>query len=227
MIALIRFDDNLVIERDEAERLKLNYEEKERFGISMSYGRKLEPMNGSAHYEDELFKKELEDNKVKYYLSEDCEKEISEYNRYKRPPEGDLVYVESGNHLVDLNTFVINCRFPFRIEKALQPEVPTIENLNSMLAQIEQKFVSINKAMDNFKNQQFNEKVNVHVGGGLIVTYNELKLLEDSCTDILQSSLNEGWRVIAVCVQPNQRRPDYVLGRYNSDLDVHENALRR
>lgn len=28
--------------------------------------------------------------------------------------------------------------------------------------------------------------------------------------------------MIAVCVQPDKRRPDYILGRYNPQLDVTE-----
>jgi len=48
----------------------------------------------------------------------------------------------------------------------------------------------------------------------------DLCLKENCCTDALQTELNNGWRIIAVCVQPNQRRPDYVLGRYNPELEV-------
>ena len=43
---------------------------------------------------------------------------------------------------------------------------------------------------------------------------------EDVCTDVLQQELNNGWRIIAICVQADQRRPDYILGRYNASLEV-------
>ena len=40
----------------------------------------------------------------------------------------------------------------------------------------------------------------------------ETLLMEDACTNALQENLDNGWRIIAVCPQP-QRRPDYILGR--------------
>ena len=79
-----------------------------------------------------------------------------------------------------------------------------------------------NHLVDKMKENTFNSKTNVHVGGGLITTYNDLLLKEDICTDALQSDLNNGWRIIAVCNQPDQRRPDYILGRYNPQLEVAE-----
>lgn len=59
----------------------------------------------------------------------------------------------------------------------------------------------------------FNQKCNVHSGNIALQEYNQMLLLEDPCTDMVQRHLNDGWRIIAVCVQPDQRRPDYVLGK--------------
>ena len=228
MITLISFDEALVIEREEAKKLKLNYEDKKRFGRSMNYNKRTEPMTSGNYYVDELYMEEIDGNK-KYYRDETKSKEVSEYYRYERLDDKDWVYVEKENHLVDINYFAVNCRFPFRIVKAIKSEEPTINNITSILSDMEEKFLTMNKIADKITSQSFNEKVNVHVGGGLIVTYNELKLLEDSCTDTLQLSLNDGWRIIAVCVQPDQRRPDYILGRYNSNMDTFNNsgALRK
>jgi hypothetical protein len=39
-------------------------------------------------------------------------------------------------------------------------------------------------------------------------------LLSDACSDALQNELDNGWRIIAACPQPDQRRPDYSLGRF-------------
>ena len=58
----------------------------------------------------------------------------------------------------------------------------------------------------------FNEKCNQEQPSNLLMSVDETLLLEDCCTDVLQGKLNDGWRIIAVCPQP-QRRPDYVLGR--------------
>ena len=72
----------------------------------------------------------------------------------------------------------------------------------------------------------FNKVVNVHCPGPSLAVYNEICLLEDSCTDILQSKLNEGWRIIAACPQPDQRRPDYILGRFNPTYTAEQYAKR-
>lgn len=58
----------------------------------------------------------------------------------------------------------------------------------------------------------FNEKCNQEQPNNLLMSVEETLLLEDACTDLLQENLSSGWRIIAVCPQP-QRRPDYVLGR--------------
>ena len=58
----------------------------------------------------------------------------------------------------------------------------------------------------------FNEKCQQEQPGPNLLNVNETLLMEDACTDELQENLDNGWRIIAVCPQP-QRRPDYVLGR--------------
>lgn len=58
----------------------------------------------------------------------------------------------------------------------------------------------------------FNEKTSSEQPGPNLLSVNETMLMEDACTDELQENLNNGWRILAVCPQP-QRRPDYVLGR--------------
>lgn len=52
-------------------------------------------------------------------------------------------------------------------------------------------------------------------GAGLFAV-TETLLMENACTDALQSRLSDGWRIIAVQPQPDQRRPDYILGRANT-----------
>jgi len=228
MIALVKFEKDLVIERSEAEKLGLAYEEKNKFGQRCSWGKDIEPMdsNNENVYEDEVFVKNLENGK-EYYTDETMETKISEYRVYSRLADKDWVYIPRDSNMVDLDNFALNYRLPYTITKCLKSEAPTTQNLTYMLNEIEEKFNTINKNLDLFNNQQFNQKVNVHVGGGLIVTYNDLKLMEDSCTDALQNELNDGWRIIACCVQPNQRRPDYVLGRYNPDKDCCETSAKR
>ena len=58
----------------------------------------------------------------------------------------------------------------------------------------------------------FNEKTSSEQPGPSLLNVDETLLMEDACTNALQENLENGWRIIAVCPQP-QRRPDYVLGR--------------
>lgn len=58
----------------------------------------------------------------------------------------------------------------------------------------------------------FNEKCAQEQPGPALMDIAETMLLEDSCTDVLQEELARGWRLLAICPQP-QRRPDYILGR--------------
>ena len=74
--------------------------------------------------------------------------------------------------------------------------------------------------------QYYNNKCEVHMPGMALSIYNEMLLLEDACTDELQSSLNSGWRIVAACPQPDQRRPDYILGRFNPNFDGDSSAKR-
>lgn len=74
--------------------------------------------------------------------------------------------------------------------------------------------------------QHFNEVVEVHTPGNALTAYNATALLQDACTDKLQEQLDAGWRIIAVCPQPDQRRPDYVLGKYEPDHVLGMGARR-
>lgn len=63
------------------------------------------------------------------------------------------------------------------------------------------------------KEQQFNERVNVHISDIGLLKINEVQVLTNECTEDLQKYLDDGWHIVAVCPQPDQRRPDYVIGR--------------
>lgn len=58
-----------------------------------------------------------------------------------------------------------------------------------------------------------NEPCKVSVAGLGLLTVDTVKLRNDHCTDLLQQDLDDGWKIIAICVQPDQRRPDYILGK--------------
>lgn len=58
-----------------------------------------------------------------------------------------------------------------------------------------------------------NNTYQVHLPGSDLMTIQEVEWMENACTEELQSMLNSGWRILAVCPQPGSRRPDYVLGK--------------
>lgn len=72
----------------------------------------------------------------------------------------------------------------------------------------------------------FNEKCQVVVPGIGLLEVSEVYVEKDCCTEHLQAKLTEGWRIMAVCPQPDQRRPDYVLGkRQNGCCQFHEGRI--
>ncbi len=58
-----------------------------------------------------------------------------------------------------------------------------------------------------------NQRVNVAVPGFGLMAIKTVKVEVDLCTEKLQEQLDLGWQILAICVQPDQRRPDYVLGK--------------
>lgn len=63
------------------------------------------------------------------------------------------------------------------------------------------------------ENTVINQKTHVSVPGFGLMAIREVEVRTDMCTEELQRELDRGWQILAICVQPDQRRPDYVLGR--------------
>ena len=57
----------------------------------------------------------------------------------------------------------------------------------------------------------------VHVPNMVLLTFNKVLLVEDCCTDLLQGHLDCGWRIVAVCGPISERRPTYILGKYEME----------
>jgi hypothetical protein len=81
------------------------------------------------------------------------------------------------------------------------------------LDQLDARIMNLRLNSSTSKDQMLNEKVSVHVPGLGLMAIDEVEVREDCCTDQLQTKLDEGWRILAVCPQPDRRRPDYVIGR--------------
>lgn len=103
------------------------------------------------------------------------------------------------------------------IIRDLNVEVPNLNNFSVALDAIR---TSLETAT------MLNQACNVGAGGTSLLGINQLMLLENACTDAVQHLLKQGWRIVSALVQPNQRRPDYVLGKRLSDDETTHNALR-
>lgn len=85
-----------------------------------------------------------------------------------------------------------------------------VEKANLIVKKLEESLAAIPE-------RHFNDRCEVHVPGLGLLSINRTMLLEDSCTDRLQDAIADGWRIIAACPQPDQRRPDYILGKYDPE----------
>lgn len=155
--------------------------------------------------------------------------------RHTRDPQdpkiasGDKVFVRDTEiyrlstereYIVDLELFM--ARFPqlsVSIRGTCKSPTSTGSQIFEHILSVEQKLVEALKAFD--KKVEFNTKCNVHVPNLGMLSINQVGIAKDYCTEALQEKLNEGWRILTVCPQPDQRRPDYILGRYiDEKLDV-------
>jgi len=125
----------------------------------------------------------------------DAEIETDEFNQ-------DCVKYQR-THVVDL-TKLVTITTQFELQE--QPMSHTME----LAHQVEQMAERIS---DFAQERQFNNAVNVHVPNFALLNIRESFVLVDCCTEVLNDNLGEGWRILAICPQPNQRRPDYVMGK--------------
>lgn len=91
-----------------------------------------------------------------------------------------------------------------------------IENL-SIIKVIEHKSIDQIQAR---ARSVINQRVNVAVPGFGLMAIKTVKVEVDLCTEKLQEQLDLGWQILAICVQPDQRRPDYILGKPEVSDDI-------
>lgn len=65
----------------------------------------------------------------------------------------------------------------------------------------------------------YNQRLEIHQPNSPLFMYNDYKVLTDCCIESLQEEIDNGWRVVSVCPQPDQRRPDYVVAQYNAEKE--------
>ncbi len=132
-----------------------------------------------------------------------------EYGQKLIEDSADGVWVLSGDNLLALAVSSI----PFQVKSKIDVSV----NISQQLAELAERPIKIVSEQGGTNN--YNTKCEVHMPGQALSMYNDVLLLEDSCTDVLHEHLQGGWRIIAACPQPDQRRPDYILGRFNLNID--------
>jgi hypothetical protein len=91
---------------------------------------------------------------------------------------------------------------------------------------------AISQEMDGFQDQlvkmsgkaepTLNQRLQVVVPSLGVLALNQVRVCVDMCTNALQAELDDGWRIVAVCPQPDQRRPDYILGRSSNTEHICE-----
>lgn len=106
------------------------------------------------------------------------------------------------NYLVDLREFAEKYSMPFAVVQLKNtPERALIESVQELNRKIDKTQFHVN------------QRCNVHVSNLGLLKIKKVIVEEDLCTHRLQDLLDEGWKILAICIQPDQRRPDYVLGR--------------
>ncbi|AZV01533.1 hypothetical protein FHP_009c [Pseudomonas phage vB_PaeM_fHoPae01] len=97
-------------------------------------------------------------------------------------------------------------------EAALRPMLERLELAASRLAGMSVSYINQPEMVSGIEG--WNSLTGSAIPGPNLQSVNRLLLKEDCCTDELQSALDAGWRLLAVCPQ-EARRPDYILGRFD------------
>lgn len=152
--------------------------------------------------------------------SEEEKKKAKDYEEaYNNAEFLDFYLLDTSSHLQyvvdsDLLFSVLDSfdsKYSYKIIGTLK-DLPSAKTTSEL--KVLDKLFSLEEKLDIFsKAQQFNTKVGVHISDLGLLNVKEVDVLGDACTDELQDWLDNGWRILAICPQPDQRRPDYVLGR--------------
>ncbi|MWV44798.1 hypothetical protein GRF59_14350 [Paenibacillus sp. HJL G12] len=199
MFARVSFDDNQIVTRDEL-----------------------------AHIEDYLcdeitYSELVEDNEGNVmefyswnhtYSKEEAEKEDSTKKLVRESNKVKLGSVKE--YLSDVESLIKTFpKLKFKVRGMIQSSHSQMLNMVEQMKDIESKLTN---ALMNFNETiEFNQRCDVHIGNIGLLNINQLGYAVDKCTEELQDIISTGWRILAVCPQPDQRRPDYVLGRYNPE----------
>lgn len=154
-----------------------------------------------TNYDKDSLKQSLEDIGINMRLAKD----LSVYDGF------NVIATES--QIVDMT--VMGLTF-----KILDQTVVFADNIeiSHRMSAIAARLDEIMDGHHTWNDSYHNQKAGCYQPGEAMLRFNDTLLLEDCCTDRLQQSLDKGWRLIVACPQPDTRRPDYILGRYNPDM---------
>lgn len=188
----------------------LNAEQLEKLQAICS--RKLSPKQLNKYWYDKFATNEH------YYESE----EVKQHEDYKILVE----YYDIGSQrnivpLMQLLNSDLNVKYEIENKIKEIPEYSMEENILHRLLKLDEKLSKFDY------NAQFNTKVGVHISDLALMNIKHVTWLEDACTETLQTELNKGWRILAICPQPDSRRPDYVLGRNDPIVEEESGSCRR
>lgn len=167
------------------------------------------------------------DEKYSDWIAEDFDLfQADEYDEYIQKPSRSFESLDDDDY-IDLDAFLkedLDIKFEIAGRKTITFTQPDPELGISEYVNLFKTLEKLSRQLDN--KQTFSSHCDVHIGGNPLWQVNDLMLCEDFCTDELQVRLNEGWRILACCVQA-QRRPDYILGRYTPDFDKDNDHAKR
>lgn len=121
-----------------------------------------------------------------------------------------------GDHLIDLELargVLVDIGHPVKFKPFKNNLVLDVDQ---RLRALERSSMLLKQVFDETQGANKN-LIQVHVPNAKLIEFNEVEVVEDQCTHSLQTDLDAGWRIIAVCPPLEQRRPTYIIGRHNPD----------
>lgn len=120
----------------------------------------------------------------------------------------DFLYGVSGT--VDLDLLMEICG-ELELKFNVTPHKGNVFFTRSRNRGIEKRLDSLENSFSKLKDGSI---IQLHVPNFALLTFNRVEAKENCCTEELQGYLTENWRILAVCPPLDQRRPTYILGRY-------------
>lgn len=213
MIAEVEFDK--FISKDNYEKLKDMFDfgeinsrvGKERYGDN-----DYRHMSSGDYFKDEIIEEKTE-NKTTYYSKDDKSKQVESYIIYERAI--NFIEIEKTRFILDLDDLYSKAKtIQLKILQVVPVQHNSVADLSHTINKLQEKIDILSNT-----NFDFNAKCNVHVPGLGLLSITNVDYEEDMCTEELQRRLDDGWRILACCPQPNQRRPDYVFGKIEIPIE--------